>query len=60
MSTLCLLFGLLIIRRVLKDAEHLLVNEKYMAMHFSFFLIAVIGNGLVVLSPLGGVTYYKY
>jgi hypothetical protein len=60
MSTFALLAGLCIIRNVLKGAEHLLVNEKYMGLHCVFFLLAVIGNGLVVCSPLDGVTYYKY
>jgi hypothetical protein len=60
MSTLTLLLGLCIIRNVLKEASHLLVNEKYMAVHLAIFMLSVIGCALVVCSPLYSENYFKY
>jgi hypothetical protein len=60
MSVVILLIGLIIIRRTLRDAEHLMVNERYMALHLVFFLLSVGSSGfaLAVKDTGAGIYYF--
>jgi len=60
MGLLTLLMGLILIRRTLKDASHLMVNEKYMALHFSFLLLAVLIAGPIIQSKVDSKMYYLW
>ena len=50
--------GLLIIRRTLKGQSHLMVNEKYMTLHFVFLLLAICSNVPVLLCRYYSVQFY--
>lgn len=58
MSVIILLVGLMLIRRTLKDSEHLMVNEKYMALHLVFFLLTVSSNAFVLIIDENKDYYY--
>ena len=60
MSLLTLAGGLLLIRRTLKDASHLMVNERYMALHLIFLLLAVSTTAVILVQKENSSYYYLY